>query len=283
MPSFDLHQHLWPEGFISALSRRSERPRLRGRMLELGEGDFETDLAEHRLEKRLALLDRDGIDIAVVSLQPTLGADDVPELVDAYHAGIRELVAASGGRLRALAVGECLDGFAGASVSARAIVRELERVAPLLRDLEGRRQFLFVHPGPTAAPGDLPAWWPSVVDYTAEMQAAYAAWLARGAEVYRGLPVVFAILAGGGPIQLERLRSRGVDVRTILHANVFFDTASYGRRALELCLATYGVGRLVYGSDLPVIDSEPTLRSLREFGDAVTDAICSENPTRLLG
>jgi predicted TIM-barrel fold metal-dependent hydrolase len=283
VPSFDLHQHLWPEAFISALSRRSERPRLRGRMLELDEGTFETELDEHRPERRLALLDRDGIEVAVVSLQPTLGADDIPELVDAYHGGIREVVAAGGGRLRALAVGECLDGFAGASVSARAVIQELDGMAPLLGALEDRRQFLFVHPGTTSPPGDLPAWWPSVVDYTAEMQAAYVAWLARGAEAYPRLRVVFAILAGGGPIQLERLRSRGVDVRTMLHANVFLDTASYGRRALELCLSTYGVGRLVYGSDLPVIDSRPTLHAVHEFGDAVTDAICTENPTRLLG
>ncbi|MDQ3669989.1 MAG: amidohydrolase [Actinomycetota bacterium] len=282
MPSFDFHQHLWPEAFISELSRRSERPRLRGSMLELDEGDFETDLEAHRLEARLGLLDRDGIDAAVVSLQPTLGADDVPELVDAYHAGIQEVVSTSGGRIVALASGACLDGFAGASISARSLI-DLDGTAPLLRELESRKQLLFVHPGPADAPRDLPDWWPAVVDYTAEMQAAWVLWLARGAAAYPGLPLVFAILAGGGPFQLERLRSRGVDVRTTLQANVFLDTASYGRRALELCLATYGVGRLVYGSDLPVVDSRPTLRSLREFGDAVTEAICRENPMQLLG
>jgi 6-methylsalicylate decarboxylase len=282
VPSFDLHQHFWPETFISELSRRSERPRLRGNMLELDEGHFETDLDDHRLETRVALLDRDGIDVGVISLQPTLGAGDVPELVQAYHAGIQEVVLASAGRIVALASGACLDGFAGASVSARTLVEDLDGTAPLLRELERRRQILFVHPGPVSARHRLPDWWPAIVDYTAEMQAAYAIWLARRAQAYPELPVVFAILAGGGPFQLERLRSRGVDVRTMLQANVFLDTASYGHRALELCLSTYGVGRLVYGSDLPVVDSRPTLRSIREFGDAVTEAICAENPTQLL-
>ena len=94
--------------------------------------------------------------------------------------------------------------------------------------------------------------------------------------------VVFAILAGGGPFQLERLRSHPVSGRDLMHENVFFETASYGRRALNLSLATYGVDQLLYGSDTPVIDSEPTLDAVRGFGDAVTDALGRQNPTRLL-
>ena len=113
------------------------------------------------------------------------------------------------------------------------------------------------------------------------MQAAYAAWLAA-VRRWPELRVVFAILAGGAPFQLERLASRGVDTRGALHPNVYLDTASYGERALELTLSTYGVGQLVYGSDFPVIDSEPTLRSIRDFGQAVTDAVCRDNPARLL-
>ena len=73
-------------------------------------------------------------------------------------------------------------------------------------------------------------------------------------ERWPDVTVVFAILAGGGPVQLERLASRGVDVRSTLHRNVFFDTASYGRRALELCIETFGVEQLVFGSDAPVVD-----------------------------
>jgi predicted TIM-barrel fold metal-dependent hydrolase len=121
-----------------------------------------------------------------------------------------------------------------------------------------------------------------VVDYTAQMQAAYAAWLAREDGAWPRLRVVFAILAGGAPVQLERLASRGVDTRAILDPNVFLDTASYGARALELALATYGVGQLVYGSDAPVIETAPTLQSVRGFGQAVADAVCRDNPARLL-
>ena len=288
MPTYDVHQHLWPEQLIAELARRRRPPRLRGSTLELDrQGTSDVDLDAHRLETRLRELDRDGIDVAVVSLQPTLELEDLrPEesepLLDAYHEGIVELAAASGGRLRAFAAGRALDGFVGASVAADALV-DLAGAAALLDALTRRRGVLFVHPSSCDLPPAMPGWWIPIVDYTAQMQAAYAAWIASGADRWPELRVVFALLAGGAPFQLERLASRGVDVRTVLRPTVFFETASYGRRALELCLATFGVGQLVYGSDAPVIDPRPTLREIRGFGEAVADALCRDNPARLFG
>jgi predicted TIM-barrel fold metal-dependent hydrolase len=256
-------------------------------MLELAdEPGVEIDLAAHDPDTRLALLDRDEIDLAVVSLSPALGLGELPvdegaELVAAYEQGIREVSAAMGGRIVPLAASEPLDGVAGLCVDARRLV-DLERLAPTLDELDRRGALLFVHPGPGHLNPSGPSWWPEVVDYTAQMQAAYAGWLASGAERWPTLRIVFAILAGGGPFQLERLASRGIDVRDTLHRNVFFDTASYGRRALELCLATFGVGQLVYGSDTPVIDSRPTLDAVRGFGEAVAHALCRDNTARLL-
>lgn len=279
MPTYDVHQHLWPEALIERLRARRTRSRLRGSVLELAGGKWEVDLAAHTLEARLAALDRDEIDVAVISCPPTLELDEA--LVEAYHEGIAELVAASGGRLRALACGSVRDGFAGTCVPAPAFA-DLATLEPLLGELEGRGLPLFVHPGPAPARDGAPAWWPAIVDYTTQMQAAYAAWIAHGSAKWPDLRVVFAILAGGAPFQLERLASRGVDTRGVLHANVYLDTASYGERAFELSLSTYGVGQLVYGSDSPVIDPAPTLRSIRGFGQAVVDAVCRDNPARLL-
>jgi hypothetical protein len=281
MPTFDVHQHLWPESLIRALEARREPPRLRGARLDLREGSFEVDLGADDLDARLRQLDRDETDVALVSLQPTLEWEACPELADAFHAGIDEIVAASGGRLRAFAAGACFEGFAGACVSADAM---RGGVPALARELEEAGQVLFVHPGPPGAPpDDAPGWWTAVVDYTAQMQAAYAAWLADGATRHARLPVVFAILAGGAPFQLERLRARGGDAGLPLRANVYFETSSYGRRAIELCLETHGVDSLLYGSDAPVIDSRPTLRALARLGEAVAVAVREENPTRLFG
>jgi len=114
MTSFDVHEHLWPEQLVAALQARSRPPRIDGDELILGEGTFEAELEAHSLEARLALMDAAGIDVAVVSLQPTLACDGIPELVDAYHEGILELVEAADRRLRAFAVAECREGFAGA-------------------------------------------------------------------------------------------------------------------------------------------------------------------------
>jgi predicted TIM-barrel fold metal-dependent hydrolase len=152
----------------------------------------------------------------------------------------------------------------------------------VLDELERTGSVLFVHPGPSPAPSLAPMWWTAVVGYTSQMQAAYVSWISTGIDRWPELRVLFAILAGGAPIQLERLRSRGFDVRRALGAKLFLDTASYGRHALELSLATYGGRALVFGSDAPVTDATPTLEAVRGFGQAVTDAICTDNPTELL-
>lgn len=279
MASFDVHQHLWPPSVVTALRGRREPPCLRGDVLELREGSFPVDLSDHELERRLEVLDRDGIDVAVVSFPPTLEWERQPELRDAYHEGIGDLVAAAGGRLRAFAAGACLEGFSGACVSAAAVAAGL---SSLPEELEQAGQVLFVHPGPPASmPENAPAWWASAADYTSQMQAAYLAWLADGGTRYHGLPVIFAILAGGGPIQLERLRSRGVIPPDGSLSGIYLDTASYGRRALEFCLAAAGAERLVYGSDRPVLDAAPALSALDELGADVRNAVTTRNPTSL--
>jgi hypothetical protein len=285
-PTVDVHQHLWPEAFLSALSRRAAPPSLRAGRLLTGSGEFEVDLGAHELAGRIARLDRDATDVALVSLQPTLGIDTLPaderaELVDAYHAGVAEVAAASDGRLVALAYASADERFPGAIVSAESFAAGTSD--DVLAALEASGRFAFVHPGPgRPPPRGAPAWWPEVVDYAGAMHAAYVAWLARVAASFPRLRVVFAVLAGGAPFHHERLRSRGVDLRPAEREGVFLETASYGRRALELCLATFGIGRILHGSDTPVIESAPTLHALSEFGNAVVDIVRRENPSLLL-
>jgi len=287
VPTYDLHHHLWPDQLVEALTARTSPPCLRDGVLALDpEGEFEIDPAGYGLQACLGDLDRAGIDVAVVSCPPTLGIELLPDdeaepLLRAYHEGALEAVAATAGRVLALSMARPLDGFVGTIVAAGDLA-DLDRVAPALDEVERRGTFLFVHPGPARVPAGAPAWWAAVVDYTAQMQEAYAAWLARGVERWPGLRVVFAILAGGAPFQLERLQSRGGDIRRALHPTLYLDTASYGRRALELCLATFGARQIVYGSDAPVLDARLTLEPVRSFGLAATDALCRDNPTTLL-
>lgn len=285
MGAIDVHQHLWPRAFIEALRERDDIPGLDGSTLVLPEGTYEVDLGDHLLERRLSQLDAAGIDVAVVSLQPTLGlealgVEERTHLERIWEDGMLELSVLAEGRIVPLAASRPREGFAGVSVGADTF-DDLDALAPVLDALRGSG-FLFVHPVAGAPVPGAPVWWPALVDYTAQMQRAYFAWLAGGQSRWPDVKIVFAILAGGAPIQLERLASRGVDVRTVLYSNVFFDTSSYGRRALEVCVETFGVEQLVHGSDAPVIDPATTLRAIREFGESVEKLITLDNPNRLL-
>ncbi len=285
MRVIDVHQHLWPPGFVDELAGRDTAPFLDGSTLCLADGTYDLDLASNLLESRLHLLDEAGIDVALVSLQPTLGLDalEVAErerLEAVWEDGILELAASTRGRIVPLAVGRQRDGFAGVSIGASEL-DDTETLAPVLDELRGSG-LLFIHPEAGAPSPGAPPWWPALVDYTAQMQRAYFAWLASAQERWPDVNVVFSILAGGAPVQLERLASRGVDVRTVLFPNVYFDTSSYGRRALEVCIETFGVEQLVHGSDAPVIDPSVTLGAIRDFGESVERLITVDTPSRLL-
>lgn len=284
--TYDVHQHLWPLSFLDALRARSASPRLRSTELVTAEGVFELALEEHEPEVRIARLDRDGIDVAVLSLQPTLGIEALPAgerdaLEETWMAGIADVVGESGGRFRALAPWRSVDGFAGTSVGASALL-EAGRGADVLREADREGGLVFVHPeSEGAVPAGRPAWWNWTAGYTVQMQRAYFAWLGGGREAHPSVRIVFAILAGGAPIQHERLAHRGVHVRTVLDPDTLFETSTYGRRGIELCIETFGVERLVYGSDTPVVDSRPTLHAIEGLGASVARLLQSDNAERL--
>lgn len=251
------------------------------------EGSFPVELALHDPERRLAALDRDRIDTAVVSLQPSLGVESLAqperdELELAWLEGIRGIVRGGGGRYLAFAPWRVDPGTAGTSVGASALLSQ--EGADVLAAVDAAGGVLFVHPeaeGPL--PRGRPEWWQWTAGYAGQMQRAYLAWLGGLRDTYPRIKVVFAMLAGGGPIQHERLVHRGVHVRESPDPDTVFDTSSYGRRAIELCIETFGIERIVYGSDAPVIDPAPTLRAIHSLGDSVARLLQSDTPERLIG
>ena len=286
MTTYDVHQHLWPAPFVAALQERTTPPYLDDGELTTREGRFPIDLGDHDVGARIRALDRDGIGVAVLSLQTSLGLeslsdDDRRALEETWVAGIQELVS-SPGRFLALSPGSVRHGFVGVSLGS-SVFADLDGASAVLDAAEAAGTPVFVHPdaGHAAGPGR-PAWWDWVTGYPARMQEAYLVWLAFGRERWPTLRVLFAMLAGGGPFQLERLARRGVDVRSALDPNTFFDVSTHGRRAIELCIQTFGVGQLAYGSDTPVVDPASTLDAVRGFGDAVRHVLQSDTPTRLL-
>src|SRR5262245_42161685 len=118
MATYDVHQHLWPESFIAELQARGTPPFLAGSELVTSEGRFDLDLDSHALPTRLRALDDDDVDVAVLSLQPSLGLEllepeECDSLEETWVEGMRALVAASDGRFVALSPNRPRDGFVG--------------------------------------------------------------------------------------------------------------------------------------------------------------------------
>ena len=134
---FDVHQHLWPAAFVEALRRapslRSSRATARARR-----GAF-ASTSRITTSETAALLDRDEIETAVVSLQPTLGLDALEpseraELVAAWEEGILELVPRRRDGGRAARRRPAAEGFAGVSIGADRL-DELDALASTLDGL----------------------------------------------------------------------------------------------------------------------------------------------------
>jgi predicted TIM-barrel fold metal-dependent hydrolase len=297
MPAIDIHQHLWPESLLSALSRRREPPMLvrRGSDWGLrlrGEPEAPVDLADHDPDRRAALVRADGLDRALVAPSvplgiEALGAGEAEPLLEAYHQGVLALpddfgawAAVGLAEPDPVALGRLLDtGFAGACVSSGALEGPdgLDRLGPILETLERQNAPLLVHPGAAAAADAerMPRWWAALTGYVASMQTAWHAFAVWGRPAHPRLRVCFAMLAGLAPLQRERLIARGGPA--ISDPDVFLDVSSYGPRTVDAVLREVGVDRLVEGSDRPVV----AVTELA-LGDAVRTALRERNPARLL-
>ncbi|MET0557213.1 MAG: amidohydrolase family protein [Solirubrobacterales bacterium] len=302
MQRIDVHQHLLGEPLLAELGRRQAPPMLVRRregwtFRVAGEPDSVLAFAATDVALRGEELRRGGIDRALVALSAALGIEMLPgeealPLLEAHHLGIEALPARFGGwgavQLEQPAAAEVdaaiARGCVGVSLPAAALASPdaLERVGPLLARLEARDAPLFVHPGPVARAGELdataslPPWWPALTDYVAQMQASWFAFLHAGRRAHPRLRVLFAMLAGGAPLQLERFAARGGQADAGPDPLVFYDISSYGPRMFEAMVGAVGVSQLVFGSDRPVVDgSSPILDA------ALARALLSTNPQRL--
>jgi predicted TIM-barrel fold metal-dependent hydrolase len=299
----DVHQHLLGEPLIEALARRTEAPRLIARregwtFRLAGEPDSILATAASDAELRRADLEADGIDRALVSLSTALGIESLPDaeaaaLIEAHHQGLEELpVEFRGWGAVSLAdpfpdpagVDAALDrGCVGITLPATALAAPaaVERLGPLLARLAERDAPLFVHPGPVGpdqvGAGRLPHWWPALTDYVAQMQAAWFAFLYAGRPAHPRLRVLFAMLAGGAPLQLERYAARRGVPAPGPDPLVFYDTSSYGPAMVGAMTAAVGSAQIVYGSDRPVVDPRPAWPD-----PDLRQALLAANPARLL-
>jgi 6-methylsalicylate decarboxylase len=305
MATVDVHQHLLGEPLIEALARRTAAPRLIPRregwtFRVAAEPDSILAVEATDAELRRADLEADGIDQALVALSTALGIETLPSdeaaaLIEAHHQGLEELpvefrgwgaVPLAGPEPDPADVDAALDrGCVGITLPATALADPagVERLGPLLARLEERAAPLFVHPGPVvgAAPARLPHWWPALTDYVAQMQAAWFAFLHAGRPAHPRLRVLFAMLAGGAPLQLERYAARRGVPAPGPDPLVFYDTSSYGPQMIGAMAAAVGAPQLVYGSDRPVVEP-PVINRDQAWPDPdLRQALLAANPARL--
>ncbi|MEA2322091.1 MAG: 6-methylsalicylate decarboxylase [Solirubrobacteraceae bacterium] len=296
--ALDVHQHLWPEPFLEALARRSAPPCLRRHgddwVLRLdGEPDFVVDRGAHDPAARAEALAADGVDAALLCNSVPLGIEALPDgeagaLLDAWHDGVFGLAepfgvwgAVATADPQARDVNDLLDrGAVGVSLAAGALATPegLERLEPLLRALEDSERPLLVHPGPAPAGAPRVAWWPPAVSYVTELHAAWHAFAGWGRPALPRLRVLFVALAGAAPLHVERLAGRGGPADAAFDPLTFYDTSSYGPRAIEAVGGVVGIDQLVHGSDRPVVDAPPAAA----LGAAGEHALRAANPARLL-
>ncbi|WP_406114946.1 amidohydrolase [Streptomyces sp. NBC_01014] len=290
----DVHQHLWPPAFTELLRARRTGPHLDGWTLHLpGEPPYQVDPADHDLAARTALARSDGLGLALVSLSSPLGIEYLPPaesapLLAAFHEGALALPApfgvwASAGLVAPdpNSLADTLDrGCAGLQLPATALLDEADwaHCAPLIDTLTRADKPLFVHPGaaPAGDPG-APPWWPALVPYLQQMHAAWFAFRAFGRPRHPGLRICFAALAGLAPLHGERLAARGGG-RGPVDFDAFYETSSYGTRAVDALVRAVGIDVVVSGSDRPyAVPVHPDLGA-----DAAVHALRATNPARLL-
>ncbi|MGW7562474.1 amidohydrolase [Streptomyces sp. NPDC054757] len=263
----DVHQHLWPPAFTALLRARTTAPYLDGWTLHLrGEPPYEVDPADHDIAARTALARADGLGLALVSLSSPLGIEYLPPaeadpLLAAFHDGALALPAPFGVWASAGLVApdpevlaRALDrGCVGLQLPATALQDEAgwAHCTPLLDALSRAGRPLFVHPGaaPPGGPGT-PPWWPALVPYVQQLHASWFAFRAFGRPRHPGLRVCFAALAGLAPLHGERLAARGGG-RGAVDRDVFYETSSYGTRAVDSLVRVVGIDGVVNGSDRP--------------------------------
>ncbi len=280
----DVHQHMWTEPLVEALSARRELPfiRLERGLTVLylaGERPYVIDRLAETSARREALVELDGLEGALLSLSSPLGIESLAReqslaLLEAYHDGALSLGEPFGvwgaialDRPDADDVDRLLDrGCVGISLPSGALagVDAVADLRPVLSRMESLDAPLFVHPGPglgrdarrPAAQTSLgdPLWWPALTGYLADMHAAWLAFTIAGRPRHRRLRVIFAMLAGLAPLHSERLAARGGPPAAAPDPLTFYECSSYGPPTVDLLAPVVGARQILYGSDRPVVE-----------------------------
>jgi aminocarboxymuconate-semialdehyde decarboxylase len=318
----DLHTHLFPHEYLSLLEDRGQGVWIRTdsegrRYIEEG-GTRLATLTPPMLEveTRLDAMDREGIDVQVLSLtSPNVYCFEAHDAVraarlvnDAYAA----LKARHPRRFLALAsvplgsgeeLGEldrALDslGLDGVVVGTNVGGKELDDPAfePFWRRVAELGRPVLVHPmAPVAGTAGMERFsLVPLIGFPFETTLCLARLIWSGLmDRYPGLRIIAVHAGGAAPYLAGRLEigtdayaeCRGIELRPLDYLRRFwYDPVSYHPPALRLLRDTVGVERIVFGTDYPHVIGDPARvrRSLEEvFGPEEQEAIGWRNASRL--
>jgi aminocarboxymuconate-semialdehyde decarboxylase len=277
----DIHAHLFPAAYLDRLAGlgHADVDAVRG----LGAGDSADDVA-----RRFELMNRAGVDLQVVSpssLVPWVGG--ALEAADAARAGndlYAETVARHPGRLAAFAVLPLphldaalaevdralgLPGIVGLAVTTSVGGRSIADAVfePLFAELDRRGAVLFVHPAGVDAGSTLirDAGLSWMIGAPVEDTLAAVHLIARGVPArFPQMQIVIPHLGGALPMLLRRLDGQfprlapdAPELPSAAVRRMWFDTVAHGHApALAVAAASFGVDRLVLGTDYPYARGE---------------------------
>jgi predicted TIM-barrel fold metal-dependent hydrolase len=185
-----------------------------------------------------------------------------------------------------LARGAIAAGAAGLTLPAGRLAtpHAAEQALPVLEAVADAGAPVFIHPGPATGAAHDPAWWSPATDYVAQQHAAWLSFHHTVRPRLTTLRAVFAALAGLAPLQAERATSKGGNPADLALADplVFYDTSSYGPRAVRAMATAVGIAQLVHGTDFPVNGQhEDPVQAA--FGDGFAHLVKTSSPHRALG
>jgi predicted TIM-barrel fold metal-dependent hydrolase len=297
----DVHTHYLPAALVSALAARNDLPRVSGppeaRVIEYGEGNVHPVLpAMSDLELRMSEMDRDGIEVAVLSVNVP-GVDwfpvaDGPSVARDVNDELAAVVAAHPGRLEAMATlpmqapedaaaeleRTAAAGFKGALVYSNAAGHTLDE--PQFRVVFDKAAELgipiFIHPTYplSASTFDAHALIPTVGFLADTTNAALRLVLDGLYERHPGFKLVLAHagsllpqLAGRVDYEAERAPG-GVGAVQGLPSDalrlIYTDTVCVWPPALRSALELVGAERVMFGSDYPFWDPRRTLATIAD-------------------
>ena len=273
--SIDVHAHFWTDAYLDKVAAmgKTDTAAQRGR----GAGDG----AE--LEARLALMDRAGVDMQVLSASPQLPhGPDRAQAVDAaryVNDQYAELVARHPGRFAAFAslplphldasadeLARALDELGMVGVAMTTVVLDQPLVdspaAQLFAELDRRGTVLYLHPAGNAACTPLISQHHGTWTVGAPVEDTISALhlITHGIPVrYPRMKILNSHLGGALPMLMQRMDNQlpweapeTPEKPSLAARRMWYDTVGHGHAPALRCAAdSFGTDRLVLGTDFP--------------------------------